>query len=96
MGTFRKFFFILGSRRPEDRMLVDQETVGIIDQKILSYSPTVKEKNSFGNGPPFRIQIDDLHWKYCILRENSKKRGFSKELIHNFTVTVNSNSEFPA
>ena len=25
-------------------MLVNQEKIGIIDQKILSYSPTVKEK----------------------------------------------------
>jgi hypothetical protein len=44
MGTFRKFLFILCSRRPEGRLLVNQENIGIIDQKILSYSPTVKEK----------------------------------------------------
>ena len=35
---------ILYSRRPEGRLLFNQEKMGIIDQKILSCSPTVKEK----------------------------------------------------
>jgi hypothetical protein len=37
MGTFRKFLFILYSRRPRGRLLVNQEKMGIIDQKIPSY-----------------------------------------------------------
>jgi len=44
MGAFRKFFFTLYSRRPRGRLLVKRKKIGIIDQKILSYSPTVKEK----------------------------------------------------
>ena len=44
MGTFRKSFFILYSRRPRGRLLVNQEKIGIIDPKILSYSPIVKGK----------------------------------------------------
>jgi hypothetical protein len=46
MGTFRKFFFVLYSRRPRVRLLVKPEMIGIIDRRILSYSPTVKEKNA--------------------------------------------------
>ena len=44
MGTFRKFLFIRYSRRPKGRLLVKQGKIRIIDPKILSYSPTVKEK----------------------------------------------------
>jgi hypothetical protein len=44
MGTFRKFLFIFYSRRPRGRLGVNQEKMGIIDQKILSCSPTVKGK----------------------------------------------------
>jgi len=47
MGTFRKFLFILYSRRPKGRLLVNQEKMGIIDQEILACSPTVKEKIAF-------------------------------------------------
>jgi hypothetical protein len=75
MGTFRKFFFILYSRRPRSRLLVKQKKIGIIDQKILSYSPTVKEKIAFENGLRFQIQIEALHLKSCILRENSKNKS---------------------
>jgi hypothetical protein len=46
MGTFRKLFCVLYSRRPRVKMLVRPEMIGIIDQRILSYSPTVKEKNA--------------------------------------------------
>jgi len=38
MRTFRKFLFILYSRRPNGRLLVNQEKIGIIDQEILAYS----------------------------------------------------------
>jgi len=31
MGTFRKFLFILCSRRPEGRLLVNQKKMGITD-----------------------------------------------------------------
>jgi len=44
MGTLRKFFFIIYARRPKGRLFVNQEKIGIIDQEILSCSPTVKEK----------------------------------------------------
>ncbi len=47
MGTFRKFLFILYSRRPRGRWLVKWKKIGVIDQKILSYSTTVKEKIAF-------------------------------------------------
>ena len=74
MGTFRKFLFILYSRRPRGRLLVNHEKIGIIDQKILSFSPTVKEKIVFGNDLRFQIQIEDLHLKSCTLRKNSKNK----------------------
>jgi hypothetical protein len=64
MGTFRKFLFILYSRRPRGGLLVNQKKIGIINQKILSYSPTVKEKFAFGNGLRFQIQIEDLD--FCL------------------------------
>jgi len=54
MGTFRKFLFILYSRRPKDRLLVNQEKIGIIDQKILSCPSTVKGKIVFGNSLRFQ------------------------------------------
>jgi hypothetical protein len=41
------------------RLLVNPEKIGIIDHKILSYSPTVKGTNAFGNSPYFQIQIED-------------------------------------
>jgi hypothetical protein len=44
MGTFRKFIFTLYSRRQGGRLLVHWEKIGIVDQNILSYSPTVKGK----------------------------------------------------
>jgi hypothetical protein len=44
MSTFRKFFFILYSRRPGGRLGVNQEKTGMIDQKILSCSRAVKGK----------------------------------------------------
>jgi hypothetical protein len=34
------------SRGPKGRLLVNREKMGIIEQKILSYSPTVKGKSS--------------------------------------------------
>jgi hypothetical protein len=49
IGTFRKFLFIPYPRRPGGRLWVNQEKIGIIDQEILSYSPTVKQKIAFGN-----------------------------------------------
>jgi hypothetical protein len=55
MGTFRKFLFILYSRRPNGRLLVNQEKIAIIDQKILSYSPRVKEKIAIENGLCFQF-----------------------------------------
>jgi len=54
MGTFRKFLFILYSRRPRGRLLVNQGKIGIIDQEILSYSPAVKGKIVFGNSLRFQ------------------------------------------
>jgi hypothetical protein len=60
IGTFRKFPFILYSRRPKGRLLVNQKKIGIIDQEILSCSPTVKEKIAFGNCTAFQVQIGDL------------------------------------
>jgi hypothetical protein len=49
MDTFRKFFFIFYSRRPGGRLFVNQEKIGIIEQKILLTSRVVKGKNAFGN-----------------------------------------------
>jgi hypothetical protein len=49
MGPFRKLLFILYSRRPKGRLLVNREKMGIIEEKILSYSPTVKGKSSLGS-----------------------------------------------
>jgi hypothetical protein len=46
MRPFRKLLFILYARRPKGRLLVNREKMGIIEQKILSYSPTVKGKSS--------------------------------------------------
>jgi hypothetical protein len=39
-------FFFLYSRRPKGRLLVNREKMGIIEEKILSYSPTVKGRSS--------------------------------------------------
>jgi hypothetical protein len=58
MGTFRKFLFAPYPRRPGGRLWVNHEKMGIIDQEILSYSPTVKEKMAFGNGLRFQAQIE--------------------------------------
>ena len=80
MDTFRKFLFIFDSRRPRDRSLVKQENIGLIDQKILSCSPPVKEKVAFGNGLPFHVQIEDLHLKCCILGRNSKNNISRKKV----------------
>jgi len=74
MGTFRKFLFILYSRRPRSRLLVNQEKIGIIHQKILSCSPTVKWKIAAGNSFGFQAQIEDLYFKYCILGGTSEKK----------------------
>jgi hypothetical protein len=84
MGTFQKFRFILYSRRPRNRMLVNQERIGIIDQMILSCSPTVKKKIAFENGLRFQIQIEDLHLKSCTPRENYKNKtsGSTKQPFH--------------
>jgi hypothetical protein len=67
-----KFLSILYSRRPRNGLLVNQERLIIIDQKIHSYSPRVKEKIAFGNGLRLQIQIEDLRSKWCILGRNSK------------------------
>jgi hypothetical protein len=61
---FRKFLFSLYSRRPRSRLLVNQIKIGIIDQKILSCSTTVKGKIALGNSPAFHAQIDDLRLKW--------------------------------
>ena len=45
-GHLPEIPFILYSRRPSGRLLVNQEKIGIIEQKILSCSPAVKEKNA--------------------------------------------------
>jgi hypothetical protein len=62
MGTLRKFLFILYSKRPRGRLLLNQEKIRIIDQEILSCSPTVKEKIvfAFGNGLRSQIQMEAL------------------------------------
>jgi hypothetical protein len=52
--------------------LVNQQKIGIIAPKILSYSPKVKDKIAFGNGLRFQAQIEDLRLKSCILGRNSK------------------------
>ncbi len=70
MGTFRKFLFILYSRRPRDRLLANQEKIRIFDQKILSYSATVKKKIALGNRLGFQAQIEDLPLKCGIEKEN--------------------------
>jgi len=53
-------------------LLVNEEKIGIIDQKILSYTPPVKEKFAFGNGLRFQAQIEDLCLKCGIPKENRK------------------------
>jgi hypothetical protein len=50
MNTFRKNIFILYSRRPRGRLLVNQKKIWIIGKKILSYSVAVKKKIAFKNG----------------------------------------------
>jgi hypothetical protein len=44
----------------------------VIDPKILSYTPTVKEKFGFRNSLSFQTQIDDFRLKCCILGEKPK------------------------
>ena len=75
MGTFRKFLFILYSRRPKSRLLVNQKKRGIIDQKILSSPLTVKGKIGFRNSLGFQAEIDDLRLKYRIVGGNLKIRS---------------------
>jgi hypothetical protein len=74
MGTFRKFFFVLYSRRPRVRLLVKPEMIGIIDQRILSLAPTVKEKNAENalESLGFQIQIEDLPLKCSMASLNLK------------------------
>jgi len=79
MGTFRKFLFILDSRRPNRELLVNQEKAGIIDPKILSYPTTVKGKIGFRNSLGFQAQIDDLRLKYCIVGGNLKIKSSGRK-----------------
>jgi len=44
-------------------------------QKILLTSWVVKWKISFENGPGFQAQIEDLHFKCCILGGNPKNKS---------------------
>ena len=58
-------------------MLVKEEKTGLIDQKILFYSLTVKAKNAkyaSGKSPSLRAQIDDLHYNDAILEVTRKTR----------------------
>jgi hypothetical protein len=58
--------------------LVNQEKIGIIDQEILSCSPTVKEKITFGNSPGFQTHLDEFGLKFCIIGndpENKRKES---------------------
>jgi hypothetical protein len=75
MGTFRKFLFILYSRRPKSRLLVNQKKRGIIDQKILSSPLAVKGKIGFRNSLGFQAESDDLRLKYRIVGGNLKIRS---------------------
>jgi len=78
MGTFRKFLFILYSRRPKSRLLVNQKKRGIIDQKILSSPLAVNGKIGFRNSLGFQAEIDDLRLKYRIVGGNLKIRSRKK------------------
>jgi len=80
MGTFRKFLFILYSKRPKSRLLVNQKKRGIIDQKILSSPLAVKGKIGFRNSLGFQAEIDDLRLKYRIVGGNLKIRSRKEEL----------------
>jgi hypothetical protein len=44
MGTSRKIFFILHSRRADGRLLINKNEMSILEQKILPYSQAVKRK----------------------------------------------------
>ena len=57
----------------EGRLLVNQEKIGIIDQKILSFPPAVKGKIAFGNSLGFQVQIEDLRLKWCIPKKKPKR-----------------------
>jgi hypothetical protein len=61
MGTCRKFFFILYPIRPKGRLVVNPEKIEIIVQKILSYSPTIKEIIALPRYSYFLAKIEDLH-----------------------------------
>jgi len=80
MGTFRKFLFILYSKRPKSRLLVNQKKRGIIDQKILSSPLAVKGKIGFRNSLGFQAESDDLRLKYRIVGGNLKIRSRKEEL----------------
>jgi hypothetical protein len=76
--------------------VVYQEKIGIIDQKILSYSPTVKGEIGFENSPGFQAQIDDLPLKYCILKENAKNNiSGSSPHFENASETTDSAAKIP-
>jgi hypothetical protein len=64
VGTFRKFLFIVYSRRPEGRLLVNHGKIGMIDQKILSYSPIVKGK--LGKLPIEMVFVSKPKLKICL------------------------------
>jgi len=62
MGTFRKSLFILYSRRPGGRLLINREKTGIIAKNTLITTRRVKGKNgknAFGNslGSRFELRI---------------------------------------
>jgi hypothetical protein len=71
----RKFFFLLYSRRPRGTLLVKQEKIGIIDQKILSYSTRVKEEIVFGNSSGFQTPLEEFGLKFCRLGGSSEFSG---------------------
>ena len=71
-------------------MLVNREKMGIIDQEILSCSPTVKEKIAFGNSPGFQTQLDEFGSKGCILGDDpANNRKESSSLPESFALLPN-------
>ena len=76
-------------------MLINQEKIGIIDRKLLSYSPSVKEKIAFGNSLDSLAQFEDLRLKYCILMENAKNStSGSNDSLLVFTHSVEESTSY--
>jgi len=77
IGTLSKFLLMILFRRLRVKLLIN---LGITGPKILSYSPTVKEKIAFGNNFVFKGQIDDFPLNIAFFGK-TPKTGVQEELF---------------